>query len=171
VTGVDHAPTYHTQARTMTSECRFLEDLIHQDIPLTRAMDLKVRSWDGNELQLAMPLAANSNHKGTMFGGSLYSLSVLAGWGWLTLRLRESDLEPGHIVIKGGHIEYPLPVAEDSVAICAAPADDVWDKFVAQYRRRGLARLYLDIRIPAAGGADAVRLHGEYVLQRATSGE
>jgi thioesterase domain-containing protein len=154
------------QEHTMTPECRFLEDLIHHDIPLTRAMNLTVRGWDGNELQLAMPLAANSNHKGTMFGGSLYSLSVLAGWGWLTLRLRDSDLGDGHIVIKGGQIEYPLPVAEDAVAICAAPSEEDWQKFISQFRRRGLARLYLDIRIPAASGADAVRLRGEYVLHR-----
>ncbi|HLT04481.1 MAG TPA: thioesterase domain-containing protein [Pseudomonas sp.] len=150
----------------MTDACHFLEALIHQDIPLTRAMRLSVRAWDGNELRLAMPLAANSNHKGTMFGGSLYSLSVLAGWGWLTLRLRDCDLGEGHIVIKGGQIEYPLPVADDAVAICAAPSEEEWEKFINQFRRRGRARLYLDIRIPAADGADAVRLRGEYVLHR-----
>lgn len=150
----------------MTADCQFLETLIHQDIPLTRAMRLSVRAWDGHELQLAMPLAANSNHKGTLFGGSLYSLSVLAGWGWLTLRLRDCDLGAGHIVIKGGQIDYPLPVAEDAVAICGAPADADWEKFTSQFRRRGLARLFLDIRIPAANGADAVRLRGEYVLHR-----
>lgn len=150
----------------MTNDCQFLEDLIHQDIPLTRAMQLSVRAWDGDSLQLAAPLAANSNHKGTMFGGSLYSLCVLAGWGWLTLRLRDGDLDEGHIVIKGGQIEYPQPVVGDAVAICDAPSAEDWEKFTTQFRRRGRARLYLNIRIPAADGADAVRFHGEYVLHR-----
>lgn len=149
----------------MTTDCQFLENLIHQDIPLTRAMQLSVRAWDGDALELSIPLAANSNHKGTMFGGSLYSLCVLAGWGWLTLRLRNVDLE-GHIVIKGGQIDYPLPVVEDAVAICTAPSEEDWQKFLSQFRRRGLARLYLNIRIPAADGTDAVRLRGEYVLHR-----
>jgi len=158
------APLY--QEHTMTNDCQFLEDLIHQDIPLTRAMQLSVRAWDGDSLQLAAPLAANSNHKGTMFGGSLYSLCVLAGWGWLTLRLRDGDLDEGHIVIKGGQIEYPQPVIGDAVAICDAPSAEDWEKFTTQFRRRGRARLYLNIRIPAADGSDAVRLHGEYVLHR-----
>ena len=150
----------------MNPDCRFLEDLIHHDIPLTRTMALQVRSWDNHQLRLALPLAPNVNHAGTMFGGSLYSLCVLAGWGWLTLRLRGTDLAQGHIVIKGGQIEYPLPVAEEAVAVCAAPSDEEWNKFETLYRRRGLARLYLDIRIPAASGADAVHLRGEYVVHK-----
>lgn len=150
----------------MNPDCRYLEDLLHHDIPLTRAMQLRVASWTNHELRLAMPLAPNVNHTGSMFGGSLYSLSVLAGWGWLTLRLREAGIDDGHIVIKGGQIDYPLPVVEEAVAICAAPSEEDWKKFETLYRRRGRARLYLDIRIPAPSGADAVHLHGEYVLHK-----
>ena len=47
----------------------YLEQLLHQDIPLTQA------------LGLSLPLAANLNHKSSMFGGSLYCGAVLAGAG------------------------------------------------------------------------------------------
>ncbi|MBP9956301.1 MAG: YiiD C-terminal domain-containing protein, partial [Pseudomonas sp.] len=63
-------------------------------------------------------------------------------------------------------IDYPLPVVDEAVAICAAPAEEDWKKFETLYRRRGRARLYLDIRILAASGETAVHLHGEYVLHR-----
>ena len=55
----------------MQADCRYLEDLLHHDIPLTRAMQLTVHSWADHQLRLAMPLAPNVNHTGTMFGGSL----------------------------------------------------------------------------------------------------
>ena len=58
----------------------YLEQLLHQDIPLTQALGLSVLDWSHGELRLSLPLAANLNHKSSMFGGSLYSLSVLAGW-------------------------------------------------------------------------------------------
>jgi thioesterase domain-containing protein len=72
-------------------------------------------------LRLHLPLDANVNHKSTMFGGSLYCGAVLAGWGWLHLRLREEGIEDGHIVIQEGQISYPLPVTGDANAICPAP--------------------------------------------------
>ena len=69
----------------MTDHCQALERLLHHDIQLTRAMQLQVLSWQAHELRLRLPLAANSNHHHSMFGGSLYSAAVLAGWGWLHL--------------------------------------------------------------------------------------
>jgi thioesterase domain-containing protein len=148
----------------MQADCLYLQDILHRDIPLTRHMELRVARWEDHELRLAMPLAPNINHTGTMFGGSLYGITVLTGWGWLTLRLREAGISDGHIVIRGGQIEYPRPVSGDAESVCGAPADEDWQKFLTQYQRRGRARLHLEIRIPDAEGQDCVRLHGEYVL-------
>lgn len=161
-----HPPLPVNEELTVTCDHRPLEDILHHDIPLTRAMGLRVLGWQQHELRLGVPLAPNVNHAGSMFGGSLYSSVVLAGWGWLTLRLREAGIEDGVIVIKGGQIDYPLPVTADAQAICAAPAQEAWQRFEALYRRRGLARLYLDSRIVTAEGSVAVTLRGEYVLQR-----
>ena len=74
----------------MSRDCRHLESLLHHDIPITKALGLAVRDWSEQRLQLHAPLDANINHASTMFGGSLYCVAVLAGWGWLYLRLREA---------------------------------------------------------------------------------
>ncbi|MBB1518904.1 thioesterase domain-containing protein [Aquipseudomonas guryensis] len=149
----------------MDGTCRYLEQLLHQDIPLTQALGLGVSSWDGSELHLSLPLAANLNHKSSMFGGSLYCGAVLAGWGWLHLRLREAGVTDGHIVIQQGQIDYLQPVLGDALAVCTAPPAAQWDKFLALYRRRGLARISLHSRI-LADEAEAVRFSGQYVLHR-----
>jgi thioesterase domain-containing protein len=144
-----------------------LEGVLHHDIPLTREMGVKVLSWQNRQLRLHLPLEPNINHKSTMFGGSLYCGAVLAGWGWLHLRLREAGIHDGHIVIQDGQISYPLPVRGDAVAICDAPDAALWDKFLATYQRRGRARLTLPTRICAPDSeAEAVRFVGQFVLHR-----
>lgn len=151
----------------MNRDSSDLESILHHDIPLTRDMGLKVLDWQDQQLRLHLPLDANVNHKSTMFGGSLYCGAVLAGWGWLHLRLREEGIEDGHIVIQEGQISYPLPVTMDAIAICQAPSAAVWKKFLAMYQRYGRARLTLHSRIVNADSdVDAVRFTGQYVLHR-----
>jgi thioesterase domain-containing protein len=151
----------------MSRDSRHLESVLHRDIPLTRDMGLKVLDWQDQQLRLHLPLEANVNHKSTMFGGSLYCGAVLAGWGWLHLRLREEGVEGGHIVIQEGQISYPLPVTSDAIAICPAPSAAVWKKFLAMYARYGRARLTLNTRIVNTDSDDdAVRFTGQYVLHR-----
>jgi len=74
------------------------ERFLHEQIPLTRAMGVRVRSWDGEKLWLSAPLEPNHNHLGTAFGGSLSALATLAGYSllWLLLGDREaSHRHPG----------------------------------------------------------------------------
>jgi len=151
----------------MNRDSRYLESVLHQDIPLTRDMGLKVLDWQAGQLRLHLPLEPNVNHKSTMFGGSLYCGAVLAGWGWLHLSQREAGIVDGHIVIQEGRIDYPLPVTGDALAICDAPEEKVWKKFLATYQRYGRARLTLETRVVNAGSEEAaVRFSGQYVLHR-----
>ena len=71
----------------------------------------------------------------------------------------------GHIVIQQAQIDYAEPVLSDALAVCTAPTAAEWDKFLALYQRRGLARLKLHSRI-LVGDIEAVRFSGHYVLHR-----
>lgn len=149
------------------SQHQDLQAVLHSDIPLTRDMGLQVLDWQQHTLRLHLPLAPNVNHKSTMFGGSLYCGAVLAGWGWLHLRLLEAGIDDGHIVIQEGQISYPLPVTGAGVALCAAPEAKVWERFVATYQRRGRARLTLHTQVfNEASDTPAVQFSGQYVLHR-----
>ncbi|QLF94326.1 YiiD C-terminal domain-containing protein [Pseudomonas sp. ABC1] len=150
----------------MSRDSSYLEAILHHDIPLTRAMGLRVEQWENHELRLRAPLQENINHKSSMFGGSLYCVSVLAGWGWMHLRLREAGIEDGHIVIHEGQIAYPLPVLDDAIAVCPPPSDEAWERFETIYRRRGRSRIALDSHILTADGREAVRFSGQFVLHK-----
>lgn len=150
-----------------TQNAQALEQVLHSDIPLTQDMGVKVLSWHNHQLRLHLPLTPNINHKSTLFGGSLYCGAVLAGWGWLHLRLQEAGISDGHIVIQDGQISYPLPVRHDAVAVCEAPEPALWDKFLTTYQRRGRARLTLPTRICEQGSElEAVRFVGQFVVHR-----
>lgn len=151
----------------MNSDTQYLQQVLHNDIPLTREMGLEVVEWAEHCLRLQLPLEANVNHKSTMFGGSLYCAAVLVGWGWLHLRQREAGIDDGHIVIQEGQISYPLPVTGAAVARCEAPDEKTWARFVATYQRRGRARLTLATVVSNLGSDEpAVRFSGQYVLHR-----
>lgn len=148
----------------MSQPCHQLQELFHREIPLTKALNLRVMDWNGDQLTLQLPLQNNINHMHSMFGGSLYCGAVLAGWGWLHLRLREAGINDGHIVIQEGLIEYPRPVEEDAIALCASPGDTAWRRFESIYRRYGRARITLNSRILRTDGQEGVHFTGQYVL-------
>ncbi|OLK26447.1 YiiD C-terminal domain-containing protein, partial [Xanthomonas oryzae] len=60
----------------MSRDSRYLEAILHHDIPLTRSLGLRVEQWENHELRLQVPLQPNINHKSSMFGGSLYCAAV-----------------------------------------------------------------------------------------------
>ncbi|WP_248918256.1 YiiD C-terminal domain-containing protein [Pseudomonas entomophila] len=151
----------------MSTDSQYLQAVLHGDIPLTREMGMEVIAWRDHCLHLKLPLAPNVNHKSTMFGGSLYCGAVLAGWGWLHLRLRELGIDDGHIVIQEGQISYPLPVTGTAIARCPAPDEKTWERFLAMYQRRGRARLMLETVVSNEGSDEpAVKFCGQYVLHR-----
>jgi len=137
-----------------------LERTLHAEIPLTRAMGVTVARFDAAGLTLRAPLEPNINHKSTAFGGSLATLATLAGWGLLQLLLR--DQRPVTVVIQESRIQYLRPVAEDLQATCALPRAGELEKFLQRLARKGMARIELEVLIPA-GGATAVTFHGLFV--------
>lgn len=140
-------------------------EYLHQQIPLSRAMGVRVESWDGETLSLTAPAALNHNHLGTAFGGSLSALATLAGYALLWLELQSRD---SHIVIRGSSISYTHPVRGELRAVCRRPAEEVVAAFKAKFSKAGKARLRLAVIIGSgdAEGRAGVEFEGEYVALR-----
>jgi thioesterase domain-containing protein len=144
----------------MSPELR-LEALLREEIPLTQAMGMRVEGYDGRCLRLAAPLAPNTNHKRTAFGGSLYSLAVLCGWGLIHLRLAEAGLQK-HIVIQESGIRYLRPVDGDMLA-ASCMDEAALDRFLRTLRKHDRARIDLDVTV-GHNGHPAVEFSGRYVV-------
>lgn len=138
-----------------------LQRTLHDEIPLSLAMGIRVADYDGTSLKLTAPLAPNINHKSTAFGGSLYSLAVLCGWGMVHLKLAEAALHK-HIVIQDADIRYLLPVAQDIQAECSLN-EITLNEFLRTLKKHDRARLALDVFIKHQGQT-AVEFSGRYVV-------
>jgi thioesterase domain-containing protein len=141
---------------------RLLEATLHRQIPLTRAMHLRVQDYDGQELRLRVPLGPNVNQQTTAFGGSLAAATTLAGWGVVWLLLRE-HYSTARIVIQESSLSYVRPVTEDFVAVCRHPADKSVRQLFAMLDRKGKGRIDLQAEVLQAG-RPCVSFHGRYVV-------
>ena len=90
-----------------------------QQIEPFRSLDFRLESADADRVVMTVPLAGNRNDKGTMFGGSVYSAMVLAGWLLCEEQGRAGGFE-GDIVIKDSSIAFLRPVTGRLVATAAA---------------------------------------------------
>ena len=146
----------------MNAPAADLEKRILTDIPLARHIGVHVVEFDGQSLVLSAPFAANSNHKGTAFGGSLFSLAVLAGWGLLTAKLRERGVE-GELVIQDSRVNYLTPVTGALVARASLPAESELERFMRSVGRYRKGRVRLRVAIEHAG-REAVHFEGTFAL-------
>jgi thioesterase domain-containing protein len=124
-------------------------------------MGMRVTYYDGTSLKLDAPLAPNTNHKSTAFGGSLYSIAVLCGWGLLHLKLADARMHK-HIVIQESRIRHLHPVVHDLHAECRLD-DAAFKHFFQTLNKRGRARISLDVVI-ADDNRTAVEFSGRYVV-------
>jgi thioesterase domain-containing protein len=148
----------------VTLPAKELQRYLRTHIPLAAAMEVTVEAGDGALVRLCAPLPPNVNHHGTVFGGSISSLSLLSAWTLIQLGLREAGI-PSQVVIQRNSVEYLRPVAGDLEAVCARPPLPEWERFVATLRRRGRARIVVRAELLAAGEL-AASFQGSFVASR-----
>lgn len=127
-----------------------LEAYLHENLPQTEAMGVRVVSAGVDGVTLEAPFEPNRNHRGTLFGGSLASVAIAAGWSVVMLGLRQESLH-ARTVIQRAQIEYFAPGKDFFQAVAAAPDPVAWQVFCRTFARRGRARLNLSVNVTAGG--------------------
>lgn len=141
---------------------KLLQSVLHNEIPLTQSMQISVAHCDDARVELRAPLEPNINHKCTAFGGSLYSVAVLCGWGFIYHQMQLHSLN-GHIVIQHSDVNYRQPVVGEIRAICELTDTSVLQRFVKTYRRKARARIKLQVDIIFREEI-ALSFNGHYVV-------
>jgi len=140
----------------------YLKALLHEEIPLSKAIGLEVLNASPLQVCLHAPLENNINHKLTAFGGSLYCLAVLSCWSVVYLQLKQKNIS-AHIVIQDGNMNYLKPVSDDIVADCSLESQSMLDKSLRMLERKGRARVTLKSEIKQSGLV-AVTFVGRFVV-------
>jgi thioesterase domain-containing protein len=135
---------------------------IHEQIPLTQAMQLAVEYFDGQELVLRVPLGPNVNDKGTAFAGSITSLGSIAGWCLLTL-WAEREIGPCQVAIFDAHFAFKKPLRGDFTASVKLPSPEDCKALKYAVTKRGRGRAVLKIALADADGV-ATTLNAAYAV-------
>jgi len=124
----------------------YLQQRIDREIMLAKPMGIVVEAANDSGVILRAPLAPNTNHKGTAFGGSLYSLAVLTGWAWLTCFLVTRKLN-AEAVIQESNMRFLKPVRGEMRACLEMPAAAEVHKFQRMLLRAGRGRIRLQVKM------------------------
>lgn len=129
------------------SALRRAEEFFHEQIPLTRAMGVRVVANDEHGFAIEAPVASNSNHLRTAFGGSINAVATLAAYGLLWLELHDPAV---HVVVAESSIRFLRPVRVMIRAVCQRPNADEWAAFQRRLAEKGKARIALRVNVVEA---------------------
>jgi thioesterase domain-containing protein len=138
-----------------------LQTYLHDHIPLSRAMAVRVVSISDDKVILGAPLGPNINHRDTVFGGSASAVAILSAWSLLHLRLTAAG-QPSRVVIQRNSMDYLAPISGEFTATATNPSAAVWDSFMRMLTRRGVGRITVGAELEFEGKV-AGRLSGEFV--------
>jgi thioesterase domain-containing protein len=124
----------------------YLQERIVSEFALARHIGIVVETADESRLVLRAPLAQNANHQGTAFGGSLFSVAVLAGWAWVTRYLASAEVD-ADAVIQESTMRYLAPVHGELRATLLTPSAPQVEKFKKMLQRAGRGRIRLAVSI------------------------
>jgi thioesterase domain-containing protein len=140
---------------------RDAEKFFHEQIPITRAMGLRVVANDESGFTVEAPVALNSNHLRTAFGGSINAVATLAAYGFLWLELNEAA---AHVVVAESSIRFLRPVRETIRATCLRPAAESLRAFREEFVAKRKARIRLRVVVTDAGET-AAEFEGMFVAR------
>jgi acyl-coenzyme A thioesterase PaaI-like protein len=126
-----------------------LEQYLHEHIPLSKAMGLRVEVASQERVLLGCPLEPNLNHRGTGFGGSIASIATLAA----------------KLVVRKSTIDYIASVDSDFTAELRPPSHEAISHFWETFERRGSARIELKVEV-LCRGEEAAHFDGTFVAIR-----
>lgn len=134
-----------------------------KDIPLTQHLGFDIVTATPSQVHLHARLDKNINHKGTAFGGSIYTLSVLAAYSLVYLGLDQEKIQTNNIVIQKGEIQYLKPVTGDFDIICDFNDTQAYQKFFYCLERWKKVREIMKVEVKCQGELCA-RLDGVFVV-------
>lgn len=132
-----------------------LEQYLHESIPLSKAMGIRVEHASSDRVLLWCPLEPNINHRGTGFGGSIASIATLTAWSWLWVLFKQRGItvkgQMPKLVIRKSSVDYAAPVEDDFSAELRPPSESEIGYFLDSFQRRNSGRIELKVEVLCLG--------------------
>lgn len=143
---------------------KILENKLHNEIPLTKFMDLKILKYNEKKLITTAPLNKNINDKGTAFGGSLATLTIISAWSICWLITKELNLNSNNIVVIKNEHSYRKPVTKELICHTIKPNQNDIEKLKNKLLEKKSASIKINSQI-IENGEICVDFVGYYVIK------
>lgn len=99
-----------------------LQNKLFNEIPLTKIMNIQINDYNSKELITTAPLDININDKGTAFGGSLSTITIISAWSMCWLITKELGYDSNNIVVIKNENSYKRPVTKNIFCYTKKPS-------------------------------------------------
>jgi len=141
-----------------------LEKKLHKEIPLTKLMKLKINTHNEKELITSAPLNININDKGTAFGGSLSTMTIISSWSLCWLISKELGIDSKNIVVIKNENSYLKPVRKDIICHTQKPSKEEISILKEKIDKKGSASIKINSKI-IEDNEICVKFEGIYVIK------
>ena len=141
-----------------------LQNKLYNDIPLTKIMEIKIQNYTNQELITTASLGININDKGTAFGGSLSTITIISGWSLSWLISKELGFDSNNIVIIKNETSFRKPVTKNIVCITKKPSKEEIEIVKQKLQIKKSASLKIQSQI-IEDGEICVDFEGYYVIK------
>lgn len=117
-----------------------IQNIIEKEIPIVKSMGVEFVDFQEDSCTISVPIGPNHNHKGTVFGGSLYSACTSACYGLMYSIQINKKLDEFDLVIGEGSIRYQKPVHSDFQVKSQIKLSDL-DVFVNKLGKNGFGKI------------------------------
>ena len=141
-----------------------LEEKLHSQIPMTKLMQLHIKSMNNAKLITTAPLDVNINDKGTAFGGSLSTITIISSWSICWLLSQELGFDCKNIVVIKNENSYLKPVTKDIVCQTIKPTQDEIQIVKTKLETKGSASVKISSKI-IENDQTCVEFDGIYLIK------
>ena len=143
---------------------QILQNKLHSEIPLTKLMEIKIQDYNEQELITTAPLNPNINDKGTAFGGSLSTITIISAWSLCWLISKELGFDSKNIVIIKNETSYRKPVTKDIICHTKKPLQKEIEILKQKLETKKSASIKIESNI-IENGEICVEFEGYYVIK------
>ncbi|MGB5867063.1 MAG: YiiD C-terminal domain-containing protein [Arcobacteraceae bacterium] len=141
-----------------------LQSKLHNEIPLTKLMQLEIQEYNDKKLITTAPLDININDKGTAFGGSLSTITIISSWSVCWLLSQELGYDCKNIVVIKNENSYLRPVTKDIICYTIKPNKDEIEIVKKKLETKGSASIKISSNI-IEDDQTCVKFEGIYLIK------
>jgi len=142
-----------------------IQNKIHTQIPMTKLMQVELKTLDDITLITTAPLNININDKGTAFGGSLNTLTIISSWCMAYYISKKFNINDSSIVISKNETKFLRPVTKDIICNTFVPQKDELSQLKLSLDKKSRGSIIINAQI-VEDEKVCVNFKGTYIIKK-----